>query len=180
MRWGLLGAQTHLGVARKENKLILTLRLKAEVIAKPWLRAGERYHWVEPTLAWSPSGPQRQAKSRRWGFAGKASCQSSIGCENHHPREVNNKECHVRLKRIALEVPMCKVFPSSIGDIGLKWFDKLPAWSIRSFYQLIKSFVAQFIINIKASKGVSSLLMPHKGKSKSLPNYSKRYWEFYN
>ncbi|GFZ00575.1 hypothetical protein Acr_14g0002100 [Actinidia rufa] len=40
-----------------------------------------------------------------------------------------------------------------VGDLGLKWFDKLPFGSIGSFYQLTESFVAR---------------------------YNKCYWEMYN
>ncbi|GFY95161.1 hypothetical protein Acr_10g0005460 [Actinidia rufa] len=74
---------------------------------------------------------------------------------------------------------MCKVFSSSLGDLGLKWFDKLPAESIGSFYQLTESFVALFVINTKAPKGIKSLLTLKKGKNEMLHNYSKRHWEFY-
>ncbi|GFZ08906.1 hypothetical protein Acr_20g0007140 [Actinidia rufa] len=63
---------------------------------------------------------------------------------------------------------------------GLKWFDKLPAGSIKIFYQLFESFVAHFVFNTKAPKGVTSLLTLRKGKNESLHNYSKRYWELYN
>ena len=45
---------------------------------------------------------------------------------------------------------------------------------------MFELFVAQFVINTKAPKGVSSLLTLHKGKNKMLRNYSKRYWELYN
>ena len=62
----------------------------------------------------------------------------------------------------------------------MKWFDKLPAGSIKIFYQFFESFVAQFVINTKAPKGVTSLLTLRKGKNESLHNYSKRYWELYN
>ena len=75
---------------------------------------------------------------------------------------------------------MCWVFPSSLGNLGLKWFDKLPAGSIKSFHQLTESFVARFDINMKAPKGVGSLLTPRKGKNESIRNYSKRYCETYN
>ncbi|GFY96793.1 hypothetical protein Acr_11g0010990 [Actinidia rufa] len=44
-----------------------------------------------------------------------------------------------------------RVFPSSLGDLKLKWFDKLLAGLIESFHQFIESFVAR-----------------------------KRYWETYN
>ncbi|GFZ19313.1 hypothetical protein Acr_28g0000180 [Actinidia rufa] len=68
----------------------------------------------------------------------------------------------------------------SVRILELKWFNKLPAGSIKSFYQLFELFVARFVINTKASKGVRSLLTLRVGKNKSLQNYSKRYWENYN
>ncbi|GFY88776.1 hypothetical protein Acr_06g0007160 [Actinidia rufa] len=67
-----------------------------------------------------------------------------------------------------------------LGDLGLKWFDRLPPGSIESFYQLTESFVARFVINTKAPKVVGSLLMLKKGRNESIRNYSKRYWEMYN
>ncbi|GFZ21149.1 hypothetical protein Acr_29g0003110 [Actinidia rufa] len=42
-----------------------------------------------------------------------------------------------------MDALICRVFPSSSGDLGLKWFDRLPTRSIESFYQLIESFVAR-------------------------------------
>ncbi|GFZ03447.1 hypothetical protein Acr_16g0000710 [Actinidia rufa] len=70
--------------------------------------------------------------------------------------------------------------PLEEGDLRLKWFDKLPAGSIESFYQFTESFVARFVINTKAPKGIGSLLTLRKGKNESIRNYSKRYWETYN
>ncbi|GFZ08917.1 hypothetical protein Acr_20g0007250 [Actinidia rufa] len=64
--------------------------------------------------------------------------------------------------------------------VALKWFDKLLAGSIESFHQLTESFMARFVINTKALKGVSSLLMLRKGKNESIWNHSKHYWEIYN
>ena len=32
-----------------------------------------------------------------------------------------------------LDAFMCRLFPSSLGALGLKWFDKLPLGTIRSF-----------------------------------------------
>ncbi|GFS42483.1 hypothetical protein Acr_00g0080070 [Actinidia rufa] len=40
--------------------------------------------------------------------------------------------------------------------------------------------MAQFVINTKVPKGVSSLLTLWKGKNESIHNYNKRYWETYN
>ena len=66
---------------------------------------------------------------------------------------------------------MCPVFPSSLGDLGLKWFDKLPVGSIKNFHQLIESFVVQFVINTQVSNGVGSLLTLRKGKNEFICNY---------
>ncbi|XP_057506518.1 uncharacterized protein LOC130789705 [Actinidia eriantha] len=79
-----------------------------------------------------------------------------------------------------MDALMCRVFPSSLGDLGLKWFDRLPPGSIENFYQLTKSFIARFVINTKAPKAVGSLLTLRKGKNESIRNYCKRYWETYN
>ena len=76
-----------------------------------------------------------------------------------------------------MDTLMCRVFLSSLGDLELKWFDKLLAGSIENFHQLTE--VAQFVINTKMPKVVGSLLMLRKGKSKSICNYNKRYWETY-
>ncbi|GFS40490.1 hypothetical protein Acr_00g0068850 [Actinidia rufa] len=79
-----------------------------------------------------------------------------------------------------MDALMCRVFLSSLGDLGLKWFDRLPPGSIENFYQLTESFVARFVINTKAPKAVSSLLTLKKGRNESIRSYSKRYWETYN
>ena len=70
---------------------------------------------------------------------------------------------------------MCKIFSSSLGDLRFKWFDKLPAGSIKSFYQFFEPFVARFVINTKALKDSSYLLTLHKGKNETLHNYSQWY-----
>ena len=59
-------------------------------------------------------------------------------------------------------------------DLRLKWFDKLPLGSIKSFLYLFESFVARFIINTKAPKSVSSLLTFCICKNEMLHNYNKR------
>ena len=79
-----------------------------------------------------------------------------------------------------MDALMCWVFPSNLGGLGLKWFDKLPTGSIENFHQLTESFVAHFIINTKAPKGVRSLLILRKGKNESIHNYNKWYWKTYN
>ena len=40
--------------------------------------------------------------------------------------------------------------------------------------------MARFVINMKAPKGVGSLLTLRKGKNESIRSYNKCYWEMYN
>ena len=72
------------------------------------------------------------------------------------------------------------MFPSILGDLGLKWFDRLPAGSIGNFHQLTESFVTRFVTNTKTTKGIGFILTLKKGKVKLLYNYNKRYWETCN
>ena len=43
------------------------------------------------------------------------------------------------------EALMCKVFPSSLGPMLMRWFDGLRTNSISSFKKLTQSFCSQFI-----------------------------------
>ena len=77
-----------------------------------------------------------------------------------------------------LEPPRCthiKGASIKLGELRMEWFKKLPPGSIRSFLQLFESFVARFVINTRASKGVNSLLTFHKGNNETLINHNKRY-----
>ena len=40
---------------------------------------------------------------------------------------------------------MCKVFPSSLGPVAMRWFDGLGAGSINSFKELTWAFGSRFI-----------------------------------
>ena len=41
---------------------------------------------------------------------------------------------------------MCKVYPSSLGPMALRWFNELRKGSIHSFAELIQEFDARFVI----------------------------------
>ena len=43
------------------------------------------------------------------------------------------------------DAQMCKVFPSSLGPIALRWFNGLRKGSIHSFSELIQEFGVQFM-----------------------------------
>ena len=73
-----------------------------------------------------------------------------------------------------MDALMYLVFPSSLVDLKLKWFDKLSTGLTENFHQLTESFMARLL------KAVGYLLTLRKGKNKVFCNYSKRYWETYN
>ena len=44
------------------------------------------------------------------------------------------------------EALMCKVFPSNLGPVAMRWFDGLGVGSIDSFKELTRVFGSRFII----------------------------------
>ena len=42
---------------------------------------------------------------------------------------------------------MCRLFPSSLGEIALRWFNQLGKRTITSWIQMAEAFVARFITN---------------------------------
>jgi hypothetical protein len=75
---------------------------------------------------------------------------------------------------------MCHVFPSSLGEVGLRWFDRLRARSIRSWKEMSEIFTARFITNTQKPKKIDSLLALTMKAGETLKSYSTRYWEVYN
>ena len=75
---------------------------------------------------------------------------------------------------------MCKVFPSSLGLVAMRWFDGLKSNSIGSFKQLTQAFGSHFIMCSKVSWPLDSLLSLSMREGETLKAYSDRYWEMYN
>nr|XP_023885355.1 uncharacterized protein LOC111997487 [Quercus suber] len=78
------------------------------------------------------------------------------------------------------EALMCKVFPSSLGPVAMRWFDGLKAGSINSFKELTQAFGSRFVTCRRAVRPVSSLLSLFMREGESLKAYSDRYWEMFN
>ena len=53
---------------------------------------------------------------------------------------------------------MCKVFPSSLGPIAIRWFDGLEEGSISTFQELTRAFGARFITSSRVPRPLDSLL----------------------
>ena len=57
------------------------------------------------------------------------------------------------------EALMCKVFPSSLGPVAMRWFDGLEEGSINSFQELTRAFRARFVTCSRVSCPLDSLLL---------------------
>ena len=78
------------------------------------------------------------------------------------------------------EALMCKVFPSSLGPVVMRWFDGLKASSISSFKELTQTFGSHFITCSKALRPLASLLSLSMREGETLKTYSDQYWEMFN
>ena len=78
------------------------------------------------------------------------------------------------------ETLMCKVFPSSLGPVAMRWFDGLGAGSIDSFKKLTQVFGSCFITCSRVPRPLDSLLSMFMREGETLKTYSNRYWEMFN
>nr|XP_023873489.1 uncharacterized protein LOC111986086 [Quercus suber] len=88
-----------------------------------------------------------------------------------------NQRMAVHSKNEAL---MCKVFPSSLGPVAMKWFNGLKMNSINLYRRLTQAFGSRFVTNSKAPRPLSALLSLSMHDGETLKAYSDRYWEMYN
>ena len=75
---------------------------------------------------------------------------------------------------------MCKIFPSSLGLVAMRWFNGLKADSINSFKELIQAFGSSLVMCSKIPRPLDSLLSLSMREGETLKMYSDRYWEMYN
>ena len=77
------------------------------------------------------------------------------------------------------EALMCKIFPSNLGPMAMRWFNGLKANSIDSFKKLIQSFGARFITCSRFPLPLGPLLSMSMRDEETLKAYSDRYWEMF-
>ena len=53
---------------------------------------------------------------------------------------------------------MCKVFPTNLGPVAMRWFNGLRVNSIDSFKELTQAFGSRFIICSRVPRPLDSLL----------------------
>ena len=75
---------------------------------------------------------------------------------------------------------MCKIFPSSLDPMAMRWFNSLRANSIDSFKKLTQSFGARFITCSRVPLPLGSLLSMSMREGENLKACLDRYWEKFN
>ena len=78
------------------------------------------------------------------------------------------------------EALLCRVFPSSLGPMPMRWFDGLKTNSISSFKKLTQSFCSRFITCSRVPQPLDSLLSMSMREGESVKAYAERYWEMFN
>ena len=77
------------------------------------------------------------------------------------------------------ETLLCRVFPSSLGPMPIRWFDGLKTNSISSFKKLTQSFCSRFITCSRVPQPLDSLLSMSMREGESVKVYAERYWEMF-
>ncbi|XP_030941466.1 uncharacterized protein LOC115966360 [Quercus lobata] len=88
-----------------------------------------------------------------------------------------NQRMAVHTKNKAL---MCKVFPSNLGPMVMRWFDGLREGSINSFKELTRVFGARFVTCNRVPRPLDSLLSMTMQDGETYKTYIDRYWEMFN
>ena len=78
------------------------------------------------------------------------------------------------------EALMCRVFPSSLGPMPIRWFDRLRTNSIISFKKLTQSFCSRFITCSRVPQPLDSLLSMSMREGEFMKAYFERYWKMFN
>nr|XP_023890093.1 uncharacterized protein LOC112002168 [Quercus suber] len=78
------------------------------------------------------------------------------------------------------EALMCKVFPSSLGPVVMRWFNSLRMNVVDSYRQLTQAFGSRFVTNNRPPRPMSALLSLTMRDDETLKAYSDKYWEIYN
>ena len=73
------------------------------------------------------------------------------------------------------ETLMCKVCPSSLGPMAIRWFDGLGVGSNDSFKELTWAFESHFITCSRVPRPLDSLLSMSMQEGETLKTYSDRY-----
>ena len=80
-----------------------------------------------------------------------------------------NQRMAIHSKNKAL---LCRVFPSSLGPVAMRWFDNLEKGSINSFQELTRAFKARFVTCSRVPRPLDSLLYMTMREGETMRTYS--------
>ena len=78
------------------------------------------------------------------------------------------------------EALLCKIFPSNLGPMAMRWFNSLRANSINSFSELTQAFDSRFVMCSRVPRPLDLLLSLSMQEGETLKAYLDRCWEMYN
>ena len=78
------------------------------------------------------------------------------------------------------ETLMCRVFPSSLGPMVMRWFDGLRTNYVSSFKKLTQVFCSRFITCSRVPQPLDSLLSMSIREGEFVKVYLDRCWEMFN
>ena len=78
------------------------------------------------------------------------------------------------------EALLCRVFPSNLGPMPMRWFDGLRTNSISSFKKLTQSFCSRFITCSRVPQPLDFLRSMTIREGEFVKAYAERYWEMFN
>ena len=73
------------------------------------------------------------------------------------------------------EALMCKMFPSSLGPVSMRWFDGLEVGSIDSFKELTQAFGSRLITCSRVPRPLDSLFSLSIREGETLKKYLEKY-----
>ena len=83
-----------------------------------------------------------------------------------------NQRMAIHSKNKAL---LCRVFPSSLGPVAMRWFDNLEKGSINSFQELTRAFKARFVTCSRVPHPLDSILSMTMREGETMRTYLDKY-----
>ena len=83
-----------------------------------------------------------------------------------------NQRMAVHSKNKAL---LCRVFPSSLGPVAMRWFNDLEKGSINSFQELTRAFKARFVTCSRVPHPLDSILSMTMREGETMRTYLDKY-----
>ena len=81
----------------------------------------------------------------------------------------------VKLNRVRLEVIKLQLFPFSLRDVVVTWFESLPIGSVNNWEEMVEAYMSIFFLSTLTSKRRGEIIVFKQGKNESFYNAWERY-----